>query len=222
MSPLLETLPRRGYRFIAPVEVIFVAPGPAPIAHPVSPEAPAASEPPSIEASFRRRGRGGIRRSGRSDGFALSRARSHWQRRDGHLSRRGQRRGRQVALKFLPPKDPRPASTGSIPARSPSRERVNHPNICTVMTSTITTASPSSPWNCWRARRSRRCLLSHRSLIDGSAVRAPATIGHVARPRHPDCVGARGGARQGHHSPRHQARNIFLTTLGQARFWISA
>ena len=46
----VETLPRRGYRFIAPVEVISSPQGAAPVIDPVSPEAPAASEPLSLEA----------------------------------------------------------------------------------------------------------------------------------------------------------------------------
>ncbi len=46
----IETLPRRGYRFIAPVQVIASAQGAAPAVEPGSTEVLAASEQPSLEA----------------------------------------------------------------------------------------------------------------------------------------------------------------------------
>ena len=107
--------------------------------------------------------------------------------------------GRHVALKFLPGRvGKRPVGAGALPARGPRRVG----------------SQPSQHLHDLRDRAGRRPLF-HRHGTAGGA--NPQAAHRQAGPRdgrahgagHPDRGRARGGALQGHHSPRHQAGQYF-------------
>jgi serine/threonine protein kinase len=225
----VETLPRRGYRFIASVEVIASPQGAAPVVEPVSPKVRVASVPPSPEAAFEKG-------SGETVADMVGQTVSHYR----VLARIGSgamgviykaedmRLGRTVALKFLPAElaqDRQALARFQREARATSA--LNHPNICTVHDVDEHAGLPFIAMELLEGETLKERLAARAGLTPGNGRSQESALNAVKGAHLPIdtlldlaiqiAAGLEAAHGKGIIHRDIKPANIFLTTLGQAK-----
>jgi len=217
----IETLARRGYRFIAPVEVVASSQVAGPVVEAGSPEVLAASEPPSLEAPSEE---GAEEASADLAGQTVSHYRVHDRIGSGAMGviyrAEDTRLGRPVALKFLPAElaqDRHALARFQREARAASA--LNHPNICTVYDIDEHAGLPFIAMELLEGETLKERLAARAGLVPGQGrpQGAPLQIDTLLDLAIQIAAGLEAAHGKGIIHRDIKPANIFLTTHGQAK-----